>query len=68
MLFCLDAATGAIQTVRASTGGAVDFLSTGGGEHIAKFNGDGDALVLVGRNSSQWVVVSNISAVAFSTV
>lgn len=68
VLFCTDASTAAIQTVRASTGATINFFSTAGDEHIAKFSQDGDSIVLVGLSSVRWGVVANIGAVAFSTV
>lgn len=64
-LFCTQS-TGVTLKIRASTGGAVEFLTTAGGQEVLSFNNDGESAVLVGRNSSQYVVLSHVGA-AFST-
>lgn len=67
VLFCRDASTAAIQKVRASTGGAVDYTSTAGLDHIAAFNSDGETLVLMSVSTILWAIVSNQGAVVLST-
>ena len=64
VLFCLDGATGAIQKVRGASGS--DFFSTAGAKEVLQFNHDGEAALLFGRSTTQWIVLSQ-QALAFST-
>jgi hypothetical protein len=69
VLYCDDAATGAIQKVFASTNStapAVQFVSTGGSKLVAQFNKDGEILFMKALSTAKWLVSPNAS-IAYST-
>jgi hypothetical protein len=69
VLYCDDAATGAIQKVWASTASTapkVQFVSTAGSKLVAQFNEDGEILFCRALSTAKWLVSPNAS-IAYST-